>query len=65
MAAALQHGATAFIFGLETPGTRCNPVAGCATRTSFAGHPSRSAKTKHALTFNLDHPMGAGHSLRA
>lgn len=26
------------------------------------GHPSRSAKTKHALTLNMDHPMGAGHN---
>jgi hypothetical protein len=27
---------------------------------SFAGHPSRSATTGHALTFNPDHLMGAG-----
>jgi hypothetical protein len=36
-------------------------VAGCATRTSCAGHAGRSAKARHALTFKLDHLMGAGH----
>jgi DNA-binding CsgD family transcriptional regulator len=35
-------------------------MAGFATRASFAGHPSRSATAGHALTFNQDHPMGAG-----
>jgi hypothetical protein len=35
-------------------------MAGFATRASFAGHPSRSATTGHALTFNPDHLMGAG-----
>jgi hypothetical protein len=34
-------------------------MAGCATRTNFAGHPGYSAAAGHALTFNLDHPMGA------
>jgi hypothetical protein len=37
-------------------------LAGFATRASFAGHPSRSATTGHALTFNPDHLMGAGQS---
>lgn len=37
-------------------------MAGCATRTSFAGHPGRSAKARHALTFKPDHPMGAGQN---
>ncbi len=32
-----------------------------AKRTCFAGHPHRSAKTKHALTVTPDHPMGADH----
>jgi transposase len=36
-------------------------MAGCATRTRFAGHPSRRAKTDYALTSNLDHQMGAGY----
>ena len=38
-------------------------MAGFATQTSFAGHPSRSATAGHALTFNPDHLMGAGHAL--
>ena len=37
-------------------------MAGFATQTSFAGHPSRSATAGHALTFNPDHLMGAGQS---
>jgi hypothetical protein len=40
-------------------------MAGCATRASFAGHPSRSVMAGHALTFNPDHLMGAGHRLAA
>ena len=36
-------------------------MAGFATRASFAGHPSRSTTARHALTFNPDHLMGAGH----
>src|SRR5450755_4122992 len=39
-------------------------MAGFATRASFAGRPSRSATTGHALTFNPDHLMGAGHNVR-
>jgi hypothetical protein len=35
-------------------------MAGFATRASFAGHPSRSATTGPALTFNPDHLMGPG-----
>jgi hypothetical protein len=34
-------------------------MAGCATRTSYAGHPSNSATADHELTFEPDHPMGA------
>ena len=26
-----------------------------------AGHPGRGPKAAHALTFDPDHPMGAGH----
>ena len=36
-------------------------MAGSATPTSSAGHPSLGAKPAHALTFNPDHSMGAGH----
>ena len=36
-------------------------MAGYATRTSYAGHPSHSAKADHELTFTSDHPMGADH----
>ena len=35
-------------------------MAGFETWASFAGHPSRSATAGHALTFNPDHPTGAG-----
>jgi len=35
-------------------------VAGCASPTSSAGHPGRGAPTRHALTFQSDHLMGAG-----
>lgn len=35
-------------------------MAGHATRTSFAGHPSIEAKADDALTFKLDHLMGSG-----
>jgi hypothetical protein len=40
-------------------------VAGCATRTSFAGHPGRSAKARLALTFKPDHLMGPANSVLA
>ena len=35
-------------------------VAGSAIRSRFAGHASRSAKTRHALRLKPDHPIGAG-----
>lgn len=35
-------------------------MAGCATRTSFAGQPSIEAKAHDALTSSLDHLMGSG-----
>ncbi len=37
-------------------------MAGFAIRTSFAGHASNSARADNALTFKLDHHMGAGHA---
>jgi hypothetical protein len=37
-------------------------MAGCAIRTSFAGHPRVGDKASHALTFKPDHLSGAGHS---
>ena len=37
-------------------------MAGFETWASFAGLPSRSATAGHALTFNPDHPTGAGQS---
>ncbi|SJM35139.1 hypothetical protein BQ8482_60150 [Mesorhizobium delmotii] len=37
------------------------PVAGYAPQTRFAGHAGRSANTRHALTFQPDHPLGFGH----
>ena len=33
-----------------------------ATRTRFAGYPGRSAKSRHALTLQPDHLMGAGQA---
>lgn len=36
-------------------------MAGFAIRSRFAGHPGRSAKTRHALRLNPDHSIGAGH----
>ena len=38
-------------------------MAGFETWASFAGLPSRSATAGHALTFNPDHPTGAGHRI--
>jgi hypothetical protein len=38
-------------------------MAGAAIRTGYAGHPGHSAPAGHALTFNLDHPMGANDHL--
>ena len=40
-------------------------MAGFVTRTRFAGHPSRSAKTRHALRLKPDHSIGAAHGDRA
>ncbi len=40
-------------------------MAGFAIRTSFAGHASNSARADNALTFKLDHHMGAGHDVLA
>jgi hypothetical protein len=37
-------------------------MAGCAIRTSFAGHPSRGAKARHALTFEMHHPTGPANT---
>src|SRR4051794_5216563 len=52
--------APALIVGLQATGARGRAMAGSATRTSFAGRTSHGVKTDHALTFNPDHPMGAG-----
>jgi hypothetical protein len=38
-------------------------MAGYATRTSSARHPSIEAKVDDALIFNLDHLMGSGNDL--
>ena len=37
-------------------------MVGCASPTSSAGHPGRRAPTRYALTFNPDHPKGAGQA---
>ncbi|MFD2854251.1 hypothetical protein ACFSZS_04885 [Seohaeicola zhoushanensis] len=36
-------------------------MAGFATRNRFAGHASRSTKTRYALRLKPDHSIGAGH----
>ena len=62
LAAALQHRPAALIAGLPAARPRGRAMAGFATRTSFAGHPSRSAQAGHALTLQSDHLMGAGQA---
>ncbi len=39
-------------------------MAGRAIPASSAGHPGRGAPTRHALTFNPDHLMGASHGVK-
>jgi hypothetical protein len=63
MAQALQHHPPTLIPRLRPACTRGSAMAGCATPASSAGHPSRGAPNRHALTFNLDHLMGAGHAM--
>ena len=36
-------------------------MAGCATPTSFAGHPGIEAEANDALIYKMDHLMGSGH----
>jgi putative transposase len=47
--------------GYGPAGSRGRAMAGFATRSRYAGHASRSAKTRHALRLQPDHPIGAGH----
>ena len=47
---------------LRAASSRGRAVAGCATPTCSAGHTSRRAQADNALTFNMDHPMGAGQA---
>ena len=60
LAASLQHAPPALIARLQAAGPRGAAVAGCATRTSYAGHTSPRAKADNELTYNPDHQMGAG-----
>jgi len=62
MAAPLQYNPTALLARLSAARARGWAMAGCATRTSFAGHPNVGAKDSHALTFKSDHLQGAGQS---
>jgi putative transposase len=48
--------------GYKPPAPQAILWPAAQTRTSFAGHPRGGAKARHALTFVLDHPMGAGHN---
>ena len=65
LAQALQHDPAALVAGLRPTRARGRTVAGCASPASSAGHPGRGAPACHALTFNPDHSMGAGHSDRS
>jgi hypothetical protein len=51
--------------GYRPPAPEVGAVAGFAIRNRFAGHPSRGAKTRHALRLKPDHPIGAGHTRSA
>src|SRR3954464_9484268 len=57
LATALQPGAPACLARLPGTGTGGGP---CATPASLTNHPGRGPTTSHALTFNPDHPAGAG-----
>ena len=59
LAATLQRQPPALGPGLPTARSRGGPMAGAA------GHPGRGPKAAHALTFDPDHPMGAGQSPRS
>src|SRR5215212_12087364 len=61
LATALQHHPAALGPRIQATCSRGGAVAGCATPTSSAGHTNRGVTPDHALTFNLDHLMGAGH----
>ena len=61
LAPPLQYCQAPLIVELQTAGPGGPTMAGCATRTSDAGHPSIEAKAGDALTSKLDHLMGAGH----
>src|SRR5918994_6118997 len=61
LAQARQYDPAALVPRLPPTRARGRTVAGCASPASSAGHPGRGAPACHALTFNLDHSMGAGH----
>ena len=63
LAQARQHDPSALVAGLRPARPRGHAVAGCAPPASSAGHPGRGAPACHALTFDPDHFMGAGHAL--
>ena len=60
MAQARQHHPPALVPWLRPTRAGGRAAAGCASPTSSAGHPGRGAPADHALTIDLDHPMGAG-----
>ena len=62
LAVPLQYETPALIAGLPPASPRGRAVAGSAIRRSYAGHPSRSAKTRHALRLKPDHLIGAGQA---
>src|SRR5215211_2412471 len=64
LVSARQHDPPALVPWLRParPGGRA--VAGCASPASSAGHPSRRAPTRYALTFNPDHLMGPANQPR-
>src|SRR5204863_9958153 len=67
LATSLQYGSPACLDRLPRAGpgsVRASPrrMAGCATPTRSAGHAPAGATADTKLTFQPDHPVGAGHT---
>ena len=62
LALPLQQDPSALVARLQIAGAGSDAMAGSATPASFAGHPDHGATAAPTLTFQTDHPMGAGQS---
>ena len=60
LALPLQQDPSALVARLQIASTGSDAMAGSATPASFAGHPDHGATAAPTLTFQTDHPMGAG-----